>query len=72
MYKKGKRSFPSKTNKTPGKATAKSYPRKTGKVPGSATHKRYRTNTGTVMDGYFTSEVGANNRNYINKMSEGY
>ena len=81
MYKK----YPRKTS-TPGKATSKSYPSKTGKVPGKATaktfsrktgvpgksHKAYRSQTGPVLSGYFTSEVGANNRQYINNMSEGY
>lgn len=50
-------------------STAKTFQRHTKASTG---HKSYRTSTGPVMEGYFTSEIGAGNRNYINKMSEGY
>jgi len=67
--KTGLKSFPHKTKATPGKYTPKKFQRNTKASTG---HKAYRTGTGTVMDGYFSSEVGANNRSYINRMSEGY
>ena len=67
--KAGLKSFPHKTRATPGKYTPKKFQRSTNVSTG---HKGYRQATGTVMDGYFSSEVGASNKQYINKMSEGY
>lgn len=53
-----------------GKSTGhKGYRTGTGKTTG---HSGYGTGTGNVMDGYFTAEVGGNNRRYIDSMSEGY
>ena len=65
----GLKSFPQHTKNTPGKYTPKKFQRDT-KV--STGHKAYRQTTGTVMEGYFTSEVGSNNKSYLDKMSEGY
>lgn len=65
----GLKSFPHKTKATPGKYTPKKFQRNTKASTG---HKGYRQTTGTVMEGYFTSEVGENNRRYLDKMSEGY
>lgn len=67
--KAGVKSFPHKTKGTPGKYTPKNFKRTTKASTG---HKGYRQKTGNVMEGYFTSEVGASNRAYLNKMSEGY
>jgi hypothetical protein len=71
MKKKSRKGikFPHSTNKAPGKYTPKAFTRSTHASTG---HKAYRTGTGDVMEGYFTSEVGAGNRNYINKMADGY
>lgn len=82
-----KKKFPSKTNKTPGKKTLKSLPKSTKAVPGSKTlkslprstkgtpgktHKGYRQKTGSVMEGFYDAEVGKGNKDYINKMADGY
>ena len=71
MKKKSARlkSFSQKTRAVPGKSTAKTFQRNTKTSTG---HKAYRTTTGPVMEGYFTSEVGSNNKSYLDKMSEGY
>lgn len=71
MHKAGKyhTSTGAVVNGKKGKGKGKKYPTGTGKSTG---HKAYRSKTGAVMDGFYDSELGEGNKNYINKMASGY